>query len=154
MIAESFLEPKDVLDSVKRQYIGNILSRKNISFINISAIYRDWLHSLGTRSAGKFLKVASTSEYVCVLLMCAQHCQGVLVLAFSQCTVFTQNSCSLGKLKTLSCQIQSSHIAILSDIDGKLFNGLVCCKLSFKGLLLILRLFSKYLDLSSCLAFE
>ena len=30
---------------------------------NISAIYRDWLHSLGTRSAGKFLKVASTSFY-------------------------------------------------------------------------------------------
>ena len=54
MTAESFLEPKTVLDSVKRQYIGNISGpEKNISFINISAIYPDWLHSLGTRSAGK-----------------------------------------------------------------------------------------------------
>ena len=62
MTAESFFEPKDVLNSVERQYIGNISGpEKNISFINISAIYRDWLHSLGTRSAGKFLKVASTS---------------------------------------------------------------------------------------------
>ena len=58
MTAESFLEPKSVLDSVKRQYIG---TEKNISFKTISAIYRDWLHSLGTRSAGKFLKVASTT---------------------------------------------------------------------------------------------
>ena len=33
----------------------------NISFWNISAIYWDWLHSLGTRSADEFLKVSSTS---------------------------------------------------------------------------------------------
>ena len=64
MTAESFFEPKDVLNSVERQYIGNISGpEKNISFINISAIYRDWLHSLGTRSAGKFLKVAGTKGY-------------------------------------------------------------------------------------------
>ena len=49
------------------RHIGNISAstiyrdQKNISSINISAIYRDWLHSLGTRSAGKFLKVASTT---------------------------------------------------------------------------------------------
>ena len=62
MTAESFFEPKDVLNSVERQYIGNISGpEKNISFINISAIYRDWLHSLGTRSAGKFLKVTGTN---------------------------------------------------------------------------------------------
>ena len=45
-------------ETIYRQYIG---TGKNISFINISPIYRDWLHSLGTRSAGKSLKVASTS---------------------------------------------------------------------------------------------
>jgi len=33
----------------------------NIFFENISAIYRDWLHSLGTRSAVKISKVFTTS---------------------------------------------------------------------------------------------
>ena len=47
-----------------RQYIG---TGKNISFINISAIYRDWLHSLCTHSAGKFMRVPSTSGHVCLL---------------------------------------------------------------------------------------
>ena len=63
MTADIFFEPKYVLNSVERQYIGNISGlEKNISFINISAIYRDWLHSLGTRSVGILLKVASTTE--------------------------------------------------------------------------------------------
>ena len=47
------------ISAIYQQYIGNI--SKNISFINISAIYRDKLQSIGTRSAGKFLKIASTS---------------------------------------------------------------------------------------------
>ena len=36
----------------------------NISFENISAIYWDWLYSLGTRSAVKILKVFTTKQYV------------------------------------------------------------------------------------------
>ena len=45
--------------AVYRQYIGKISElAMNISFENISAIYRDWLHSLGTRSAVKILKVS------------------------------------------------------------------------------------------------
>ena len=46
-------------ETIYRQYIR---TGKNISFIDISPIYRDWLHSLGTRSAGKSLKFASTSR--------------------------------------------------------------------------------------------
>ena len=54
------------ISAVYRQYIANIseLAMK-ISFEYISAIiillYRDWLHSLGTRSAVKILKVFTTS---------------------------------------------------------------------------------------------
>ena len=49
------------ISAVYRQYIANIseLALK-ISFEDISAIYRDWLHSLGTRSAVKILKVFTT----------------------------------------------------------------------------------------------
>ena len=55
----------DVLKHIFVKYIGNISGvALDISLLNISAIYRDWLHSLGTRSAGKFLKVASTSLYI------------------------------------------------------------------------------------------
>ena len=52
---------------IYRQYIGNIsaILAMNISFQNISAIYRDWLHSLGTRSAVKILKVFTTSAQEC-----------------------------------------------------------------------------------------
>ena len=43
------------------KYIGNISGLAlDISLLNISAIYRDCLHSLGTRSADEFLKVSST----------------------------------------------------------------------------------------------
>ena len=49
---------------IYRQYIANIseLAMK-ISFEYISAIYRDWPHSLGTRSAVKILKVFTTNEH-------------------------------------------------------------------------------------------
>ena len=55
--------------AVYRQYIGKISElAMNISFENISAIYRDWLHSLGTRSAVKILKVFTTHENPILLL--------------------------------------------------------------------------------------
>ena len=53
----------DVLKHIFVKYIGNISGLAlDISLLNVSAIYRDWLHSLGTRSADDFLKVSSTSS--------------------------------------------------------------------------------------------
>ncbi len=50
------------ISAVYCQYIGNISEiNMNISFKNISAIYPDWLHSFGTRSAVKILKVFTTT---------------------------------------------------------------------------------------------
>ena len=59
------LKLHNAISETYRQYIG---TGKDISFINMSAIYQDWLHSLGTRSAGKFLKVASTTVHSPTLL--------------------------------------------------------------------------------------
>ena len=54
----------DVLKHIFVKHIGNISGvALDISLLNISAIYRDWLHSLGTRSADEFLKVSSTTTY-------------------------------------------------------------------------------------------
>ena len=58
MTAESFLELKADLDSVKRQYIGNISGPEKIYLL---WIYRQYIGTDCTRSAGKFLKVASTN---------------------------------------------------------------------------------------------
>ena len=49
------------------------MTRTNISFINISAIYRDWLHSPGTRSVGKLFKVASTNLYTIYIFVFVQN---------------------------------------------------------------------------------
>ena len=54
----------DVLKHIFVKYIGNISGLAlDISLLNISAIYRDWLHSLGTRSADEFSKVSSTTVH-------------------------------------------------------------------------------------------
>ena len=68
--AQILLKLHNAISGTYRQYIGigNISAlEKDISFIKVSAIYRDWLHSLCTHSAGKFLRVASTSGHVCLL---------------------------------------------------------------------------------------
>ena len=54
----------DILKHIFVKYIGNISGvALDISLLNISAIYRDWQHSLGTRSADEILKVSSTNAY-------------------------------------------------------------------------------------------
>ena len=70
MAAQILLKLHNAISGTYRQYIGigNISAlEKDISFIKVSAIYRDWLHSLCTHSAGKFLRVGSTSGHVCLL---------------------------------------------------------------------------------------
>ena len=70
MATQILLKLHNAISGTYRQYIGigNISAlEKDISFIKVSAIYRDWLHSLCTHSAGKFLRVASTSGHVCLL---------------------------------------------------------------------------------------
>ena len=70
MAIQILLKLHNAISGTYRQYIGigNISAlEKDISFIKVSAIYRDWLHSLCTHSAGKFSRVASTSGHVCFL---------------------------------------------------------------------------------------
>ena len=56
----------------------------NISFENISAIYRDWLHSLGTRSAVKFLKVFTTNAHNLMAAMKAKaHCTQLIITHYT-----------------------------------------------------------------------
>ena len=60
----------DVLKHIFVKYISNISGLAlNISLLNISAIYRDWLHSFGTRSADEFSKVSSTTAHTQLLQM-------------------------------------------------------------------------------------
>ena len=70
---------------------------------------------------------------VCFALMCAQHCRGVFILAFSykvQCSHNSRSFCvNIADVRYNYFFVLSKcdrHIILLFDINGKLLKGLIC----------------------------